>query len=174
MVCFNNINSSFSYVAIWSWFKVSLLAFNWLVIWYICSFGNLILSIWMPSLDKQSAYWFVGPRMWCTIKWYGNVHIRIFCNHGVAWFKLLDRIASKGFWSVFRMKWVPYRKWWNFSMAHTTAKDSNLITTYPFWVSVRALMAKYTGLPCCIRNAPNPLMLSVCLENCFFVGVVVC
>ena len=26
----------------------------------------------------------------------------------------------------------------DFSMAHTIAKDSNLIATYPFWVLVRA------------------------------------
>ena len=48
-------------------------------------------------------------------------------------------------------------------MAHATARDSSLIATYPFWVSVRALLAKYTGLPFCSKHVPSPLMLaSVC------------
>ena len=51
----------------------------------------------------------------------------------------------------------------DFSMAHATTKDSNSIATYPFWASMRALLVKYTGLPCCSRHAPSPLMLaSVC------------
>ena len=33
IVCFNRMSSSSSWVAVQSWFKVSLLAFSWLVIW---------------------------------------------------------------------------------------------------------------------------------------------
>ena len=37
------------------------------------------------------------------------------------------------------------------------------MATYHFWISVRALLGKYAGLPCCSRHAPSPLMLaSVC------------
>ena len=41
-----------------SWFKLSLLADSWLVIWYKGSLGNLIVSFWPPNLDKQLASWF--------------------------------------------------------------------------------------------------------------------
>ena len=33
IMCFNKISLSSSWVAVWSWFKVSLLAFSWLIIW---------------------------------------------------------------------------------------------------------------------------------------------
>ena len=159
IMCFNRMSSSSSWVAVHSWFNVSLLALSWLVIWFTYSFGNLMLSFWFPSLHRQSANWLLGPGMWHTVKWYGNVHMRILCNCSVARFKLFESIASSSFWSVSRMKWVPYMKWWKFSMAHTTTRYSSSITMYPFWVSVRALLAKYTGLPFCSRHAPSPLML---------------
>ena len=149
MVCFNRNSLSSSWVAVQSWFNVSLLFLSWLVIWYTYSFVNLMLSFWFPSLNMQSANWLD--------------QMRILCNHSVAWLKLFESIASSSFWSISKMRLVPYMKWWNFSMAHTTYKDSSLIATYPFLVSVRALLAKYTGLPFCSRHTPSPLMLaSVC------------
>ena len=92
IVYFNRMSSSSSWVAVWSWFNVSILALSWLVIFYTCSFGNLMLSFWFPSLNKQSANWFVGPGIWHTVKWYGNVLMRILCNHGVACFKLFESL----------------------------------------------------------------------------------
>ena len=160
IVCFNKMSSSSSWVAVRSWFNVSLLALSWLVIWYMYSFSNLMLSFWFPSLDRQSATWLIEPGIWCTVKWYGNVCMRILCNHGVAWFKLFESIASSGFWSISGMKWMPYMKWWIFFMAHTTGRDSSLIATYPFGTSVRALLAKYTGLPFCSRHVPSSLMMA--------------
>ena len=125
--------------------------------------SSLTLSFWKPNWDRQSANWFDVPRMWCTEKLYRNVCIRILCSCSVAWFKLFNRIASNSFWSVSNMKCLAYRKWWNFSKANATAKDSNSIATFPFCASMRAVLAKYTGFPCCNRHAPSPLMLaSIC------------
>ena len=87
------------------------------------------------------------------------------CNLGVAWLRLLDRIASSGFWSVSSVKWHPYRKWWNFSTAHATARDLISIAMHPLCVSVSALLAKYIGFSSCKRQAPKPLYL------CLFVAL---
>ena len=72
--------------------------------WYTCNFGNLIVSSWSPSLDRQSARRFFGPGMYLTVKLYGKVLIKMHCSHGAAWLRLLESIASSGFWSVLSIK----------------------------------------------------------------------
>ena len=120
------------------------------------------MSFWSPYLDKQSTSWFFGPGILHAIKLYGRVMIRMCCSLGVAWLRLLDKIASRGFWLVSSIKWHPYKKWWNFSTAHATARDSISIATHPLWVLVRGLLAKSMGFSC-KKQAPNPFMLaSIC------------
>ena len=160
IVCFNNASSSSAWVASQSSCNLSLPAGSCCEIWYTCSFGNLIVSFWSPNLDRLSTSKFLGPGIYLTVKLYGNVLIKMCCSLGVAWLRLLDRIASSGFWSVLSIKWHQYRKWWNFSTAQATARDSIFIATYPLCVSVRALLAKYMGF-------------SSCLQYCLFLGVIV-
>ena len=109
-VCLSSANSSSSWVAILIWFKLSLLALNWLVIWCICSFGSLMVSFSLPSQDKQSASWLVIPGIYLTVTLYANVLISIYCNLGVAWFKLFINVSSSSFWSVSSIKWLVYKK----------------------------------------------------------------
>ena len=129
IVCLSSASSSSSWVAILIWFKLSLLALNWFVIWWICSLGSLMVSFCPSSRDKQSAKWLVLPGIYFTVKWYANGLMHILCNLGVAWLILLDNMASSGFWYVSSRKWLAYRKWWNFFIAKATARDSNSITT---------------------------------------------
>ena len=150
-------------------YRLLLLALSWLVIWLICSLGNEMESFWNPSLDRQSATWLVWPRMYLNLKWYGNVLIKILCSLGVAWFWLFESITSRGFWSVSSINSFPYRKWWNFSITYATANGSSSITTYPFCVSVNALLAKYTGFSFWRRHAPKPLQLALV---CSIVGLI--
>ena len=151
--------------------KLSHLAGNCLVIWLMCSLGSLMESFWSPKWDKQSASWFVVPGIYLTVNMYGNVLIRILCNLGVAWLRLLDKIASRGFWSISRIKWLAYKKWWNFSIAQATARDSISIATYPCWVSVRALLAKYKGFWSCNKHAPSPFTLASVCSTVSFLGL---
>ena len=60
---------SLSCVAICRLCKLLLLALSWLVIWLTWSYGNEIVSFWNPSLDRQSATWFVKPGIYLTLKW---------------------------------------------------------------------------------------------------------
>ena len=129
IMCFKIARLSSACVASHILCRLSFLALSWLVIWFTCSLGNDIESFWTPNLDRQSATWFVSPGMYLILKLYGNVLMRILWSHGVAWFKLFDSIASKGFWSVSSVNSFPYKKWWNFSIAHTTANDSSSIAT---------------------------------------------
>ena len=129
MVCFSSASSLSSWVAILIWLKLSLLALRWLVIRWICSLGSLMASFCPPSQDKQSANWFVLPGIYFTVKWYAKVLFSILYNLGVVWLILLDNMISIGFWSVSSRKWLAYREWWNFSIAQTTERDSNSITT---------------------------------------------
>ena len=69
MVCLSSASLSSSGVAILIWFKLSLLVLNWLVIWCICSFGSLMVSLCLPSWDKQSPSWLVIPGIYLTVKW---------------------------------------------------------------------------------------------------------
>ena len=162
MVCFSKASSSSAWVASQSSCSLSLLAGSCCNIWCTCSLGNLILSFWYPNLDRQSANWFLGPGIYLTVKLYGKVLIRMHWSLGVAWLRLLDRIASSGFWSVSSIKWHPYKKWWNFSTAQVTVRNSISIATYPLCVSVRALLAKYMGFSFCTRQAPRPFAC-ICL-----------
>ena len=163
IVCFSSASSSSAWVACQISCKLLLLAGSWCEIWYTCSFGSLIVSSWSPNLDRQSASRFFGPGMYLTVKLYGKVLIKMHCSCRVAWLRLLESIASSGFWSVLSMKWHPYRKWWNFSIAQATVRDSISMAMYPLCVSVRALLAKYIGFSSCNRQAPRPLVLpSVC------------
>ena len=67
------------------------------------------------------------------------------------------------------MNWLAYKKWWNFSITQATANGSSSIAMYPFYASVRALLAKYTGFSSWSKHASNPFMLaSVCKTVCFF------
>ena len=66
-------------------------------------------SFWSPKWEKQSASWFIIPGMYLTVNVSGNVLIRILCNLDVAWLRLLDKIASRGFWSVSRIMWLVYK-----------------------------------------------------------------
>ena len=75
--------------------KLSLLAFNWLVIWYTLSLGSLMESCRPPTCEKQSANWFFNSGMYQNVKLYGNINI--ICKCRVAWFKLLDRIVFSSF-----------------------------------------------------------------------------
>ena len=129
MMCFRIVRLSLACVACLISWRLSSQALSWLIIWFICNLGKDMESFWTPNLDRQSAIWLVGPGIYLILKLYGNVLIRILWSLGVAWFKLLESIASKGFWSVSRVNWFPYRKWWNFSIAQVTAKDSNSIAT---------------------------------------------
>ena len=142
IVCLRSASSSSVLVACLISCRLSLLAGSWWDIWYTWSFGNLIASSWLPNLDKQSASRFLVPGIYLMVKLYGRVLIKMCCNLGVAWLRLLDSIVSRGFWSVSNMKWNLYRKWWNFSTAHATASDSISMATYPLCISVRALLVK--------------------------------
>ena len=142
IVCLRRTSSSLDWVACLIACKLSHLAGRCWDKWYMWSFGSLMASCWLPNRDKQSANRFLIPSMYLTVKLYGRVLIRMRCILGVAWLRLLDSIASRGFWSVSNMKWHPYRKWWNFSTAHAMASDSISMATYPCWVSVRVLLAK--------------------------------
>ena len=153
IVCFSNASSSSAWVACWSSCSLSLLAGSWCEIWYTCSFGSLIVSFWSPNLDRQSASKFFSPGIYLTVKLYGKVLIKMCYSLRVAWLRLLDKIASSGFWLVLSMKWHPYRKWWNFSTAQATARDLISIAMYPLCVSVRAFLAKYMGFLSCNRQA---------------------
>ena len=104
IMCFRSASSSSAWVACQISCKLSLLAESWCEIWYTWSFVSLMVSFWFPNLDKQSARRFFGPGMYLTVKLYGRVLIKMCCNHGVTWLRLLDSIASSGFWSVSRMK----------------------------------------------------------------------
>ena len=163
IVCFSNASSSSAWVASHSSCNLLLLAGSCCDIWYTCRFGNLIVSFWSPNLDRQSASRFLGPGIYLTVKLYGKVLIKMHYSLGVAWLRLLDRIASSSFWSVSSIKWQPYKKWWNFSTAQATARDLISIATYPLCVSVTALLVKYMGFSSCSRQAPRPFVLvSVC------------
>ena len=142
IVCLRRASSLSVWVACLMACKLSLLAGSWWDMWYTWSFGSLMASCWLPNCDKQSVSRFLVPGMYLTVKLYGRVLIRRHCILGVTWLRLLDSIASRGFWSVSNMKWHLYRKWWNFSTAHVTVSDSISIATYPLCISVRALLAK--------------------------------
>ena len=129
MVCLSNASSSSSWVAVLIWFKPSLLAINWYVIWWICSLGSLMISFCPPSQDKQSSTCLVLPGIYFTVKWCANILMSIPCNLGVARLILLDNMTSSGFWSVSSRKWLAYWKWWHFSIAQATTRDSNSIPT---------------------------------------------
>ena len=77
--------------------------------------------------------------------------------------RLFDKIASNGFWSVSSIKWLAYKKWWNFSIAHATAKDSISIDTYPLCAAVSALLAMYTSFHHATSMYPVPLCLPLCV-----------
>ena len=106
IVYFNITSVSSACVASLICCKLSLLVFNWLIIWYTLNLESLMESCRPPTHDKQSANWFFSPGGYLTVKLYGNVLINILCKCGVAWFKLLDRMVSSSFWSVSSIKWL--------------------------------------------------------------------
>ena len=69
IVCLSKASSSTSLVAILISFRLPLLALSWLVIWWIWSSGNLMVSFWQIYLDKQSTSWFLTPGIYLTVKW---------------------------------------------------------------------------------------------------------
>ena len=168
MVCLTSASSSSSWVAILTWFKLSLLALNWLVIWCICNFGSLMVCFCSPSWDKQSASLLIIPGIYLTVKWYVNGLISIRCYLGVAWFKLLDNMASRGCWSVSNIKWLAYR---NDGISPLAKATASILIQLPHNLSGHCwelLLAKYTGLWSCSKQAPKPLTLaSVCKIVCF-------
>ena len=109
MVYFSKASSSSAWLASQSSCNLLLLTRSCCDIWCTYSLSNLIMSFWYPNLDKQSANWFLGPRIYLTVKLYGKVLIRMHWSLGVVWLRLLDRIASSSFWSVSSMKWCPYK-----------------------------------------------------------------
>ena len=54
----------------------------------------------------------------------------------------LGQYGFKWLLASFQDKIAANKMWWNFSIAEATACDSISIATYPFCVSVRALLAK--------------------------------
>ena len=103
IMCFRIARLSSACVASLILCRLSFQALSWLVIWFTRSLGKDIESFWTPNLDRQSAIWLVSPGIYLILKLYGNVLMRILWSHGVAWFKLLESMASKGFWSVSRV-----------------------------------------------------------------------
>ena len=141
-ICLSSANSSSWAVSVWNWFNLSAVAGNCLVMACIFNLDSWILSFWQSSLERQSANLLVELLIYLTMKSYGKVHIRSHCNCRVASVKLLTRIVSNGFWSASRVKCEAYRKWWDFSITHATAKASSSMVTYPHSASCSDLLAK--------------------------------
>ena len=106
--------------------------------------------------------------MYLTVKWQEKVMISICCNLGVAWFELFDNIASSSFWSVSKIKWQAYRKWWDFIIAQATASDSLSMATYLSGL-LQALYLQNNHAFLLVTNKHQDLfvIVSVCNTVCF-------